>query len=248
MNSHFDNKAKEYVNGRPGYPKEILRKLKELGIGKDSLIADIGAGTGLLTNLLCELDGRVLAVEPNLEMLNECRQYCGSKSNIEFIQASAERTGLKEQSVDIITIAQAFHWFDKSLSKVEFRRILKEDGWVIILWNDMQTDSEFAKEYVQMLYKYKVKSTAGISNFDPDTEKYNFFGQDFVKIHYDNFQGVKEEALIGNASSLSYTPSKVDRNYEDFVQEIRNLFMKYQEDGKVTFHYKTEVCLCQFAN
>lgn len=247
MRSEFNDKTKEYAIGRPAYPEAIINKMKELGIGKQSIIADIGAGTGLLTNMLCQLGCKVFAIEPNIEMLNECKQYCSANTNIEYINALAEKTELEEQSIDIITIAQAFHWFDKQLCKAEFKRILKEDGYVIILWNDMQKDSEFAKGYIDTLYKYKIKNTAGISNFDPNKEKFDFFGQDYIKIFYDNWQPITEEGLIGNALSLSYTPSKLDSNYDEFLQEIHNLFLEYQQDGKVTFHYKTEMYICKFA-
>ncbi|MGE7923844.1 class I SAM-dependent methyltransferase [Viridibacillus arvi] len=246
MQNQFDNKTKEYAIGRPTYPEEVVHVLRKLGVGKQSTIADIGAGTGLLTHLLGRLDCSVLAVEPNIDMLSECKEYCSTKKNIEYINAPAERTHIKENSVDVITIAQAFHWFDKQLCKAEFQRILKEDGYVIILWNDMQTDSDFAKEYFNTVYKYKVKTTAGISNFDPHREKVNFFGQDYKKVYYDNWHLITEEGFIGGALSLSYTPSRLHSNYDQFIKELQNLFIKYQQDGKVTFHYKTEVCICEF--
>jgi len=104
LKNEFDNKAKEFAIGRPTYPKEILNKLKELGIEKQSIIADIGAGTGIFTNMLGQLGCRVLAVEPNVDMLNECREYCSNNTNIKYINATAENTELKENSVDIITI------------------------------------------------------------------------------------------------------------------------------------------------
>ncbi|UQZ81039.1 ubiquinone/menaquinone biosynthesis methyltransferase [Paenibacillus konkukensis] len=244
--NEFENKAKAYAAGRPTYPEEILSKIQELGIGKDSVIADIGAGTGLLTNLLCKLDCKIIAVEPDVQMLNECRQYCSAHKNIEYIHATAERTPLAEHSIDVITIASAFHWFDKELSKAEFKRILKKDGYVILLWNMMQKNSEFAKEYVKTLGKYTVKHTAGNANIDPDKEKLNFFGQGYSIQYYDNWQRFNQEGIIGNALSLSYTPSKLDMHYDEFVQELRNLFLKYQEGGEVTVHYQTEVCIAQF--
>lgn len=86
-----------------------MNNLRKLGIGKNSTIADIGAGTGLLTNMLCQLGGKVFAVEPNSQMINECKKYCSSNTNIKYICASAEKTCLKENSINVITIAQAFH-------------------------------------------------------------------------------------------------------------------------------------------
>ncbi|MGF3106161.1 class I SAM-dependent methyltransferase [Rossellomorea sp. DUT-2] len=247
MNNEFDNKTKEYAIGRPSYPSEILKVIRELGVNNQSTIADIGAGTGILTHMLGSLECNVLAIEPNEQMLVECRKYCNELNNIQFIKAPAEKTSLKENSVDIITIAQAFHWFDKELCKKEFQRILKENGYVVILWNEMQNDSQFAKEYTTVLNNYKVKTTAAISNFDPDEEKINFFGQDYTKVYYENWQTATEEGFLGGALSLSYTPSKLDNTYEEFVAELHRLFSKYQQNDKVTFHYKTEVCICKFS-
>ncbi|TYR73738.1 class I SAM-dependent methyltransferase [Rossellomorea vietnamensis] len=247
MKNEFDNKTKEYSIGRPTYPNEVLKILSELGVNKQSTIADIGAGTGILTHMLGSLECSVLAIEPNEQMLYECRKHCKDINNIQFIKAPAEETSLKENSVDVITIAQAFHWFDKNLCKKEFQRILKDDGYVLILWNEMQTDSQFAQEYTTALHKYKVKTTAAISNFDPDEEKLNFFGQDYTKVYYDNWQTVTEEGFVGGALSLSYTPSKLDSMYVEFVAELHQLFSKYQQNERVTFHYKTEVCICKFS-
>ena len=119
MRNVFEHKTKEYAVGRPAYPKEVLKIIRDLGIKHDSLIADIGAGTGLLTNMLGELDCHVVAIEPNSDMLQKCRDYCSNRKNIDFVDAPAENTTLKNNSVDIITIAQAFHWFDQSLCKPE---------------------------------------------------------------------------------------------------------------------------------
>ncbi len=247
MQNAFDQKTKEYAIGRPTYPKEILNMIRDIGIKKDSLIADIGAGTGLLTNMLGELDCRIIAIEPNEEMLHECRQYCSSRENIECVHASAENTTLINNSIDIITIAQAFHWFDKQQCKQEFKRILKKDGYVMVVWNDLQKDSELANEYTNILHQYKVKTTAAIADFDPDEEKLTFFGQNFKKVFYDNWHSMTIDEFIGGALSLSYTPSKLDYKYADFIKVLRNLFSKYQVDNKILFHYKTEICICKFA-
>ncbi|KEZ50894.1 class I SAM-dependent methyltransferase [Metabacillus indicus] len=247
MNSEFDNKTREYAIGRPSYPTDILSVMKELDINNQSTIADIGAGTGILTHMLGSLECDILAIEPNEHMLEECKVYCKDVTNIKMIKAPAEETSLMEHSVDVITIAQAFHWFDKKRCKKEFRRILKENGSVVILWNDMQITSQLAMEYAALLNNYKVKTTAAISNFDPDEEKRNFLEQEYTKVYYDNWHTVTEESFIGGALSLSYTPSKLDLKYNDFVAELGQLFSKYQHNGSVTFHYKTEVCICKFA-
>jgi SAM-dependent methyltransferase len=246
MNTEFNDRSQEYAIGRPSYPLEILQILTDLGIGERSTIADIGAGTGLLTKIVGELGSNVLGIEPDEEMMNEGRNYCTDNQNIKFIHASAEDTGLEDTSVDLITIAQAFHWFDKHKCKEEFKRILKEDGYVMIVFNEMQRDSRLAQEYTDVLHQFKAKHNAGISDFDPDEEKRRFFGQGYSKILFDYGHTLTEEAFIGGALSLSYTPSKKDTRYEEFVAALRKLFSYFQKDGAITFQYKTEVCVCRF--
>ncbi|MBP3904431.1 MULTISPECIES: class I SAM-dependent methyltransferase [Turicibacter] len=248
MKEAFNKKAKDYANGRPSYPVEVLNKLIDLGVKETSTIADIGAGTGLLTNMLCELGCHVYAIEPNDEMLNECKKYCASQTKLKCVCASAEKTTLEENSVDVITVAQAFHWFDKEQCRIEFKRILKENGYVVTVWNSLEEDSAFIKEYVEIIHRYEIKMTAGNLYFNPDEEKLKFLGQDFVKAYFDNYQTATLEALISNVSSISYMPSKSDDRYTEMVEELTHLFNKYQQNGTVTFHYKTEVCIGQFAS
>lgn len=247
MRTEFNNKAKDYSKGRPTYPVEILEKLRELGIDEKSSIADVGAGTGLLTNILCRLGGKVFVVEPNLEMLSECRNYC-NYDNIEFILATAENTTLEENSVDAITVAQAFHWFDRKLCRAEFKRILKENGYVLTVWNSREEDDDFTREYVNIIHGCEFKTTAGNSYFDPHKEKLEFFGQEYQKVVYDNYQSVDLDGLLSNAASISFTPSRDDEMYSEFAEKLTNLFNKYENNGVVTFHYTTEVCIGQFAD
>ena len=86
----------------------------------------------------------------------------------------------------------------------------------------------------------------GESFYFDKKEKSDFLGQGYEKIIYNNSQSLTLEGIIGNALSLSYTPSKLNSNYADFVRELKNLFLKHQEDGKVILHYKTEMCIGQF--
>ncbi|RIW32024.1 class I SAM-dependent methyltransferase [Bacillus salacetis] len=247
MITEFHGRSRDYAIGRPSYPREILQLLKEKGINERCTIADIGAGTGLLTKILAETGSQVLAIEPNGEMLKEGRDYCFYDNNIEFVHAAAEETGLKDNSVDLITIAQAFHWFDKKKCKVEFQRILKEDGCVMIVFNEMRMDGRLPEEYTGLLHRFKVKENAGISDLDPDEEKMKFFGKAYTKSLYDYEHTLTEEAFVGGALSLSYTPSKTDERYGEFIEALRQLYKKHEQEGMITLRYKTEVCLCGFS-
>ena len=123
----FTNKVGNYLKYRPSYPQEFIDYLvSEVGLSRSSVAADIGAGTGILTRLLADKVKTIYAVEPNLKMRTACENYCDMVENFVAIDGSAEDTTLANNSVDFISVAQAFHWFDRTKTKLEFQRILKK--------------------------------------------------------------------------------------------------------------------------
>jgi len=151
----FSDRVTDYVNFRPSYPAEIVAILKtECRLNDDSIIADIGSGTGKLTELLLKLQLTVHAVEPNREMREAAVILLSSNAHFSSIEGAAEATDLADHSIDLITVAQAFHWFNLDETKKEFERILKPDGHIALLWNERNTTLPFQKEYDQMLTEH----------------------------------------------------------------------------------------------
>lgn len=108
----FSDRVKDYSRYRPGYPAEVFESLTaDLNLDSHSIIADIGAGTGLLTEKLLSTTAHVVAVEPNQEMRAACDQRLTVQPKYSSTAGTAEDTGLAGHSVDLITAAQAFHWF-----------------------------------------------------------------------------------------------------------------------------------------
>ncbi|HEY5741662.1 MAG TPA: class I SAM-dependent methyltransferase, partial [Terrimicrobiaceae bacterium] len=122
----FSNTVEHYVRHRPDYPKQIVELLEnECSLPAGSVIADIGSGTGIFSKLLLDNAYTVFGVEPNREMRQEAERWLADYLNFRSVSAAAESTGLQERSIDGITVATAFHWFDHEKAKIEFRRILK---------------------------------------------------------------------------------------------------------------------------
>src|SRR5438132_150300 len=135
--TRFSDRVSDYARNRPGYSGEILELLRrECGLTRQSVIADIGCGTGLLAKLFCEAGNRVYGVEPNGKMLESARESLNDCAGFVPVAGRAEATTLADRSVDFITAAQAFHWFDKEAARREFARILKPRGWVALIWNE----------------------------------------------------------------------------------------------------------------
>ncbi|MCQ6562915.1 class I SAM-dependent methyltransferase [Paenibacillus mendelii] len=240
----FSNRVDNYVKYRPGYPQALLDYLvEELGINRGSVLADVGAGTGIFTRLLLERGNVVYAVEPNKEMREAAEAQLEGDNHFISINGSAEQTTLKDASVDAILSAQAFHWFDPEPTSKEFRRILKPGGMTALIWNKRDVGrNEFATAYDQLM-KRIAPDYENVKHMRLGDADYRaFFGRgSYSKASFDNEQHLTYEELLGRASSSSYTPLPGTEAYQTFVQELKALFAAHQKDGYIPFHYVTEV-------
>src|ERR1700722_16381276 len=154
--ARFSSRVEKYVRYRPSYPKGVVELLrKQCGLTSDSIVADVASGTGIFTRLLLENGNRVFGVEPNLEMRRAGEEYLAGYARFTSVEGTAEATTLPGRPVDIVTAAQAAHWFDRATARREFVRILKPGGWAVLLWNERQTDSTpFLRDYEKLLLTY----------------------------------------------------------------------------------------------
>jgi SAM-dependent methyltransferase len=241
----FSNRVENYVKYRPGYPDEIIPYLKQLGVlNDDSVIADIGSGTGISSELFLKNGNRVYAVEPNQEMREAAEKMLSTHGNFHSVNATAETTGLDDKSVDLIIAGQAFHWFDKEKCRVEFERILKPGGNVLLMWNDRRTDStDFLKSYEDFLHI--CGNDYALVNHKNTQEKgviEGWFGKgNYSEASFYNFQDFDFDGLKGRVLSSSYMPAEGDVNYEFMIYCLKKIFLRYQEKGKVRFEYDTRI-------
>src|SRR5215813_11661600 len=152
----FSTRVDNYVRYRPGYPAEIIDLLTaSCGLTPQSLIADIGSGTGKSAEIFLANGNVVFGIEPNEGMRTAAETILGKNPNFRSVNATAEATTLPESSVDLITAGQAFHWFDLEKTKPEWVRILKPGGWAVVIWNERRLDTTpFLRDYEALLLKY----------------------------------------------------------------------------------------------
>ena len=239
----FSSRVDNYVRYRPGYPPEVFELLqRECGLAPDSVIADIASGTGIFTRMLAENGNRVFGVEPNDEMRRAGERLLESYSGFTSIAGTAESTTLANHSVDIVTAAQAAHWFDREKARREFVRILKPGGWLVLLWNERRTDSTpFLREYEHLLLAYGTdyrevrheRTTAEIADF--------FSPLPFRSSTLEMRQEVDYPGLEGRLLSSSYTPTSDHANYDAMLRELRRIFDVHQIDDCVSLDYNTLV-------
>ncbi|UCD00954.1 MAG: class I SAM-dependent methyltransferase [Promethearchaeota archaeon] len=241
----FSSRVERYIKYRPNYPPEIIKFLKEKKIlSVNSVIADIGSGTGILSELFLKGGNLVYGVEPNIDMRNAGEKLLSKYSNFISIDGSAESTALDPNSIDIITVGQAFHWFNLEKARLEFLRILKPGGWVILIWNRRKMHAnEFLKEYEKFLLKYGTDYKA-IEKRKLDFD--NFFRgnkseKKYKKAKFDNYQIFDYNGLKGRLLSTSYIPLDENPKYSKMLLDLKQIFEMHQEKGLIRFEYDTEV-------
>ncbi len=247
----FSTRVDTYVKYRPGYPPGVLLSLiEDCHLLRTSPVADIGSGTGILTKLFLDHGNPVFAVEPNPEMRGTAETLLGGYSNFSSVAGRAEATGLLDQSVEFVTAGQAFHWFDLEAAGSEFRRILRPDGWVVLVWNQRETEATpFLRAYEALLGNFgtdyeRVDHTRRIT----DQVLQEFYGAGYESRSFPNEQKLNFEGAKGRLLSSSYTPEPGHPDYEAMLAELRTIFEKHATNGRVRFLYTTRMYYGRFGH
>lgn len=238
----FSDKAEIYAKYRPTYPKELVEYIRNM-TSPESVIADIGAGTGIFTGCLAELDCKIVMVEPNEVMLHYGMEFLGNAPKVTFLRASAEATTLSDKSVDIITAAQAFHWFDVKKFKGECQRILKDGGKVLLLWNTAIDNDPMVEEMNEIHCRYcsGYENRSGVKTpFRGFGESIEAFFESYETRIYENNLTFTLEGFVGNRLSRSYAPEETDIQYGAFVSALTDFFRRYQKGGIIKLPNITE--------
>lgn len=210
---------------------------------KKAIIADIGSGTGISTEPFLKNDNVVYGVEPNNEMREGGEQFLKSYPKFQSINGTAEATNLPNNFIDFIIAGQAFHWFDIEKSRIEFQRILKTDGQVLLIWNTRDdVRSDFMREYNEYLVAYSTDYQLIMHRRLEDDTFSKFYGnQDFKKVELENHQTFDLNGLIGRYMSCSYALDFDHAKHKEAIQKLEKLFKKYEENNQIKMWYKTEI-------
>lgn len=243
-NNIFDDVATIYEKYRPSYPEEYINYLiSKCNLNKNSVVADIGAGTGIFTKQLLDKNLKVIAVEPNNKMRKVLEEKLSGNKNFTSTNGTDKNTNLKENSIDLITVAQAFHWFDIQSFRKECKRILKPNGKICIIWNKLDTNDIIVKEEKNIDYTY-TNQFKEINNILQDEKREQLIKEFFSNSTYkckitENNQIYNKETFIGVNLSKSYSLRKEDKNYNKYIQAFKDLFDKYSKNGNLTIKNNT---------
>jgi SAM-dependent methyltransferase len=239
----FSNRVADYVRYRPGYPAALLDLLRaECDLRSEHVITDIGSGTGLLSELFLKNGNRVFGIEPNAEMCRAGEEYLREYKDFTSVAGSAEATTLPEACADFVAAGQAFHWFEPKKTRAEFRRILRPQGWVVAIWNFREMETPFAKAYEDILVKYGTDYARVRDSYPQGHDAQSFFlGGEFLHHALPNVQFLDWDGLAGRLRSSSYVPQEGHANFAPMMDALRELFRRYQENGRVRVEYATHL-------
>lgn len=241
--TRFSNRVEDYVKYRPGYPAAVVDYLEAAyGLSNGSLVADIGAGTGISSQLFLEKGYQVIAVEPNAAMREKSIALLQHYQKFNAVAGEAGTTSLAENSIDLIVAGQAFHWFNNADTKREFTRIIRPGGIIALIWNERQIAAAFEKEYDELIVRHgKDYVQVDHRNIDMDSIRSFFHPHSCTLQTFPNYQDLDLEGLKGRLLSSSYMPATGEPGNEEMITDLIALFQRHQQNNRIRISYETKV-------
>lgn len=237
----FSSKVSDYVASRPDYPAALFAALRNAcKLQPGAVAADVGAGTGLLTQGLLAQGYAVTAIEPSDSMRAAADAALTHIPSYSSAVGSAEHLPLPAASVDLITAAQAFHWFDITAARTEFLRVLKPQGQVALIWNDRVSSDPLHIALDSIFAQYGGAKRGAMLAHDERSEVPAFFGAGIpLELTWPHEHQLSEEGLLSLVFSRSYMPAPDSALGLQASQQVRELFQHLATDGHIAVRYTT---------
>lgn len=237
----FSSKVTDYAASRPDYPPALFDALQRIGaLFPGALVADIAAGTGLFTQGLLERGYAVVAVEPNAHMRKVAAARLARFGTARCNDGSAEASMLDSASIDLITVAQAFHWFDVEAARREFLRVLKPEGQVALIWNTRPLDDPLQTAIDEILSTFGGAKHVELTQQQDLKHVPQFFaGAQYHELALHHAQRLARSGLLSLVMSRSSMPDRGTAEGAQAERELSTLFDKFAEYGEVVVDYRT---------
>jgi SAM-dependent methyltransferase len=242
----YSSKAEKYAKYRWDYAPQAIQTIFEISqISREASVADIGAGTGILSKHFAAKGARVFAVEPNPAMRELAVKALAEYPACQVMAGAAEATHLAAGSINLITVGQAIHWFEPEPARNEFLRILKPGGWLAILRNYSADEglNEAMGEILTAENGFDLSSEASLPAKKP--ARFYYGHDDFLKLAFPFSLQAAWEAFIGSWASAAPAPDESQPLYPKFEQALRQVFDHFSSDGLLAVYGVTELFLGQ---
>lgn len=239
----FKGLAAFYEAGRSEYAEAFIDDLfQKYGVSSDSVIADIGSGTGKFSEQLLKRGIRVYCIEPNADMRGQSGQVLKKYANCSILEGNAADTALPDGSVDFITAAQSFHWFDTKQFQKECRRIIRINRKVFLIWYIVQSSDVIQKNHeINRKYCPNIGKDAFYKIKRDDIRIREFFDSSYERLEFDHPLCYDRDKLINRNLSSSHSLKMGEENFEEYRQALGILFEEYAENGILYVPNKTVV-------
>jgi ubiquinone/menaquinone biosynthesis C-methylase UbiE len=241
----FSSRVDAYREFRPRYPAAVIDLLEEqCGLSSNAVIADIGAGTGMLAELFLQHGNSVFAVEPNRAMRSACEELRSQYPKLTCVDGSAEITTLPDHCADFVTVGQALHWFNLEGARAEFVRILQPGGWCAVIYNERRMGGDaFHDGYEHILNEFGIDYETVRAKYPQQKKLAEFFSSvhgaapALQRANFPNAQEFDFKGLLGRILSSSYMPQPGHPHYTAMLRAVEELFLRSQKDDQVQLEY-----------
>lgn len=239
----FSSRVENYARYRPSYPRAAVELLEaRCRLSPAAVVADIGSGTGILTELLLACGAQVIGVEPNDAMRAAAEARLAGERRFTSVKGAAEATTLAAESVDLLVAGQAFHWFDVPAARREALRVIREGGWGALLWNERPLEATaFLADYEALLLQHAAEYASIAATRAEEASMREFFGGNMELASFLNQQTLDFAGLEGRLMSSSYAPEPGHAQHAPMMAGLREIFDRHERDGEIVFPYRTLV-------
>jgi SAM-dependent methyltransferase len=241
----FTGLAEIYARYRPGYPQEAVDCiLARCGLGNQSVLVDVGCGTGISSRQFAARGVSVIGIEPNSAMRAAAQGFGedATEPRVIYREGRAEATDLAAGNADALLAAQSFHWFEPEATLREFHRILKSGGWVVLMWNEWDTNDQFTAAYGTLISA--ARKDAGIDDarepLASDALQSTPLFRAIERAAFFNQQLLDLDCLLGRAFSVSFAP-RMPVERAAWTEDLTELFRRHRRDERVVLRYRTSV-------